>query len=371
MPSIQFKGKASVQTLHLSVPYQQLVPNAELSHASAPSLSDNLVIQGDNLLALKALLPTYGGKVKCIYIDPPYNTGNEGWVYNDNVNSPMHRDWLHKAVDRDDLTRHDKWLCMIYPRLKLLRDLLRDDGAIFVSIDDNEAHRLRMLLDEIFGEENFVATVVWQRNYSPKNTAQFFSDDHDYIVVYAKDIEQFSLRLMPRTDEQDAAYQNPDKDFRGPWKTSDLSARNSYSLGVYAITAPSGRVISGPPKGRYWTVSVEKFRELVDDNRIWWGKDGNAIPQLKRFLSEVKEGVVPQTLWFYKDVGHTQDAKGCACPVAKNCCRSLILKAPTTCSSRPSPRPSSSASSNSPPTLTASCSTASLAAAPRRRRCWR
>jgi adenine-specific DNA-methyltransferase len=246
MSSIQFKGKPSVETFHLTVPYRRLVPLAEQSRTTKLSLDDNIIVHGDNLLALKALLPTFTGKVKCIYIDPPYNTGNEGWAYNDNVNSAMHQEWLGDVVDRDDLTRHDKWLCMIWPRLKLLRELLSDDDAIFVSIDDNEAHRLRMVMDEIFEEQNFVAQVVWQRNYAPKNTAQFFSDDHDYVVVYAKDVAVFKLNLMPRTEEQDAAYQNPDNDPRGPWKSSDLSARNFYSLGTYPITTPSGRVIASP-----------------------------------------------------------------------------------------------------------------------------
>ncbi len=309
MPVLQFKGKTFVQNHHLMLEHHQLVPDAALSLTDAPGLNDNLVIQGDNLLTLKALMPSFAGRVKCIYIDPPYNTGNENWVYNDNVNSPEHKEWFRKVVSRDDLTRHDKWLCMMLPRLKLLRELLRDDGAIFISIDDNEVHHLRALMDELFGEENFIATIIWQKNYSPKNTAQFFSEDHDYIVVYAKDLLQFELNLLPRTEEQDAAYQNPDNDPRGLWKTSDLSARNPYSLGTYPITTPSGRTISGPPKGRYWTISQERFHKLDADNRIWWGKDGNAIPQTKRFLSEVKAGVVSQTLWFYKDVGHTQDAK--------------------------------------------------------------
>ena len=181
MAQLQFKGKSFVQNHHLVVPYHELIPRKDKSLTDKVSLHDNLILHGDNLLALKALLPMYAGKVKCIYIDPPYNTGNEGWAYNDNVNSPMMLDWLGKVVDRDDLTRHDKWLCMMMPRLKLLRELLRDDGAIFISIDDNEVHHLRMLMDEVFGEENFIATVIWQKIFSPKNTAMHFSEDHDYI----------------------------------------------------------------------------------------------------------------------------------------------------------------------------------------------
>lgn len=270
-----------------------------------------MIVEGDNLDALKALLPRFAGQVKCIYIDPPYNTGNEGWVYNDNVNSPEIRKWLGEVVGKEGetLDRHDRWLCMMYPRLVLLKQFLRDDGAIFVSIDDNEVPKLRMLMDEIFGPKNFVTTVVWQKVYSPKNSARHLSEDHDYIVVYAFNSDHWSPNLLPRTTEQDAAYKNPDNDQRGVWKTSDLSARNFYSEGSYSIVSPSGREIAAPPKGRYWTISKERFTELDRDNRIWWGRNGDAIPQLKRFLSDVKNGRVPQTLWFYNEVGHTQEAK--------------------------------------------------------------
>lgn len=198
---------------------------------------------------------------------------------------------------------------MMYPRLCLLREFLRKDGAIFVSIADHEIHNLRLLMDDIFGSQNFVATVIWQKVYSPKNSAKHFSEDHDYIVVYARSAEKWEPHLVPRMAKQDSAYKNRDDDPRGPWKTSDLSARNPYSLGTYAVTCPSGRVIEKPPTGRYWVVSQEKFAELNEDGRIWWGVKQNAIPQLKRFLSEVKQGVVPQTLWTYEEVGHTQEAK--------------------------------------------------------------
>ena len=186
MPTLHFKGKTFVQNHHLAVKYHQLVPKKELSLTDKVSLHDNLIIQGDNLKVLKALLPTYAGKVKCIYIDPPYNTGNENWVYNDNVNSPMIQEWLGNVVDKEDLTRHDKWLCMMMPRLKLLRELLSEDGGIFVSIDDNEDHRLRTLLDEIFGLDNFVQTIVWQKNSGGGNDANYIASSHEYILVYAK-----------------------------------------------------------------------------------------------------------------------------------------------------------------------------------------
>ncbi|MDD4881103.1 MAG: site-specific DNA-methyltransferase, partial [Gallionellaceae bacterium] len=209
----------------------------------------------------------------------------------------------------DDKLEHSQWLSMMYPRLVLLRELLTEDGSIWVSIDDREAHYLKVLLDEVFGRHNFVASVIWRKNYSPKSTAKHFSEDHDYIIVYGRNAERWVPNPMPRTEKQDKAYRNPDSDPRGNWKPSDLSARNFYSLGVYPITCPSGRLISGPPSGTYWRVSEAKFKELDADGRIWWGKDGNNVPAIKRFLSEVKQGVVPQTFWPYEEVGHTQDAK--------------------------------------------------------------
>ena len=309
MPTLDWIGKKAVLNHHQQVPYHLLRCDRDLS-AGDPS-SGNLLVQGDNLLALKALLPYYAGKVKCIYIDPPYNTGNENWVYNDAVNSPEMRDWLGKVVGKEaeDLSRHDKWLCMMYPRLRLLKEFLSEDGAIFISIDDTEVHSLRLLLDEIFGPRNFVASIIWQKVYSPKNSAKHFSEDHDYITVYANNAERWRPHLISRSQEQDKAYKNPDNDPRGLWKPSGLDARNPYSKGTYSITCPSGRVISGPPRGAYWRFSKEKLKELDADKRIWWGRDGNAIPQLKRFLSEVKQGIVPQTLWTYQEVGHTQEAK--------------------------------------------------------------
>jgi adenine-specific DNA-methyltransferase len=309
MPSLNFKGKALVQNYHLLVPFHELKPVKAKSLTAKPSLHDNLVVHGDNLKALKALLPYYHGAVKCIYIDPPYNTGNEAWVYNDNVNSPMMQEWLGKIVDREDLTRHDKWLCMMMPRVKLMREFLTDDGVICISIDDNEVHWLRALMDEVFGEGNFVATIIWEKVYSPKSSARFFSENHDYILVYARRKESFELGLLPRTEEANARYENPDKDKRGAWKPGDLSARNPYSKGVYAIKCPAGRVIKGPPPGNYWRVSEENLWRLHADNRIWWGEDRNQVPAIKRFLTEVKQGLVPETIWSYKEVGHTQDAK--------------------------------------------------------------
>ena len=261
MPSLQFKGKTFVDNHHLAVPFRELRPVDGKGTGKPASLHDNLIIHGDNLAALKALLPTYHNKVKCIYIDPPYNTGNEGWAYNDNVNSPMMQDWLGKTVDRDDLTRHDKWCCMMLPRLKLLRELLCQDGAIFISIDDNEVHNLRCLMDEVFGEENFVATAIWQKNFSPRNTARQFSEDHDFVVIYAQDAQQWSPNLLERSEQATSRYKNLDDDPRGDWSSSDLTARNYYSLGTYEVTSPSGKTFR-PSVGNYFRVSPGRFAEL-------------------------------------------------------------------------------------------------------------
>jgi site-specific DNA-methyltransferase (adenine-specific)/adenine-specific DNA-methyltransferase len=309
MPTLDWIGKDAVRKHHQEVPFRLLEEQEEMQVGDPEA--ENLLVQGDNLHALKALLPYYAGEVDCVYIDPPYNTGNEDWAYNDNVNSPEINKWLGKTVGKEaeDLSRHDKWLCMMYPRVALLHQLMADDGSFWMSIDDNEVQHARTLLDDIFGRKNFVASVIWQKVYSPKNSAKYFSEDHDYVLVYAKNKENWDRNLLPRTEEQDSAYINPDNDSRGPWKPSDLSARNPYKHGIYPITTPSGREIDGPPKGAYWRVSKEKFRKLDEDNRIWWGKDGSNVPAIKRFLSEVKDGVVPQTLWTYEEVGHTQEAK--------------------------------------------------------------
>ncbi|MEZ5619344.1 MAG: site-specific DNA-methyltransferase [Rhodocyclaceae bacterium] len=309
MPTLDWIGKQAVVRHHKDVPYRLLEAVPELS--CGDDTSGNLIVQGDNLHALKALLPRYAGQVKCIYIDPPYNTGNEGWAYNDNVNSPEIRKWLGEVVGKEGetLDRHDRWLCMMYPRLTLLRQFLREDGAIFVSIDDNEVATLRLLMDEIFGAKNFVATVLWQKIFSPKNSARHLSEDHDYIVVYASNADKWKPNLLPRGDDAKARYKNDDEDPRGPWTSGDLQARNYYSEGTYPVTCPSGRVIPGPGKGMYWRVSKANFDRLDQEGRIWWGESGNNMPRLKRYLSDVKDGVVPQTMWFYKDVGHTQEAK--------------------------------------------------------------
>ena len=279
----------------------------------------NLFIEGDNLDALKLLQETYLGKVKLIYIDPPYNTGND-FIYEDDfaedseaflLRSNQKDEQGNRMVPNTDANGrfHSDWLSMLYPRLRLAKNLMRDDGAIFVSISDHEVHNLRLLLNEIFGAENFIATIIWQKVFSPKNSARHFSEDHDYIVAYARNAEVWTPYLLPRTEEMDARYSNPDDDQRGPWTSGDLSARNYYGEGTYPVTCPSGRIIAGPPPGMYWRVSQSRLKELDQDKRVWWGPDGDNVPRLKRFLSEVRTGRVPQTLWTYSDVGHTQEAK--------------------------------------------------------------
>ena len=258
---------------------------------------ENLIIEGDNYGALRFLRMTHAGKIKCIYIDPPYNTGNRDFVYND------------RFFDANDRFRHSVWLEFMYQRLMLARDLLHPEGVIFVSIDDHELFQLGMLMNRIFGERNYIANVIWQKVFSPKNSARHFSVDHDYLLVYASNSDKWTPNPLPRTEKQDKGYKNPDDDPRGPWTSSDLSARNPYSEGVYPIVSRSGKRIDGPPSGRYWIISKRKFLEFDSDGRIWWGKNGNNQPRLKRFLSEVKGGRVPQTFWPYKEVGHTQEAK--------------------------------------------------------------
>ena len=288
MPILDWMSRSEDIVAAAKVPYRMLEAVPELDGGDGDPA--NMLIQGDNLDALKALLPFYAGRVKCIYIDPPYNTRSAFEHYDDNL-------------------EHAKWLSMIYPRIVLLRELLAENGSIWISIDDNEGHYLKIVIDEIFGRSNFIDPIIWRKNYSPKSSARHFSSDHDYLFVYAKKADAFVPNLMPRTAKQDKAYKNPDNDPRGPWKTSDLSARNFYGDGSYEIVSPTGRKIDGPPKGRYWTVSKDNFLKLDADNQIWWGVKGDAIPQRKRFLSEVKQGVVPQTIWPYEEVGHTQAAK--------------------------------------------------------------
>ena len=261
--------------------------------------SENLYIEGDNLDVLKCLREDYLGAVKMIYIDPPYNTGKD-FVYRDNYakdkeefekESGYTDEEGNKVVDpmvRNTEANgrfHTDWLNMMYPRLKVARDLLSDDGVIFISIDDNEQDNLRKVCDEIFGGRNFVAQLIWERAYSPKNDAKFISNSHDYIIVYAKDIDTFKIGRLERTKEANARYSNPDNDPRGPWKPSDMSVKTYNAESDYPITTPSGRIVE-PPAARCWSLSRNAFRERLADNRIWFGADGNSVPCIKRFLSD-------------------------------------------------------------------------------------
>ena len=257
--------------------------------ASSISDDDNLIIKGNNLIALYSLEERYAGKVKLIYLDPPYNTSNHDFVYNDNFN-------------------HATWLTFMKSRLEIAWKLLSDDGTIWISIDDNESHYMKVLEDSIFGRENFLDEVVWQRAYSPVNLKKTFSRSHDYIQVYAKNnSSEKELNRLPRSAEANSRYKNPDNDPRGAWKPGDLSVGPAVKENIYPITTPSGRTVL-PPNGRSWVYSKDKFNEMIKDNRIWFGKDGINVPSVKRFLSDVK-GVVAQTLWTYEEVGHNQDAK--------------------------------------------------------------
>jgi adenine-specific DNA-methyltransferase len=279
----------------------------------------NLMIEGDNLEVLKLLQKSYAGKVKLVYIDPPYNTGKD-FIYPDDFRDNI-QNYLDLTGQLDGDGRkvssnseasgrfHTDWLNMMLPRLKVAKNLLAEDGVIFVSIDDNEVSNLRLVLDEVFGSENFVATVIWQKVYAPKSSAKHFSEDHDYVLVYARNADSWRPVLLARTDAQNAVYKNPDNDPRGDWRPNNLAARNYYSKGTYSIRCPNGRIINGPPSGSYWRVSEEKFWAMDRDNRIWWGEDGGNVPAPKIFLSEVKDGRVPQTFWSYKEVGHNQESK--------------------------------------------------------------
>ncbi|WP_171091290.1 site-specific DNA-methyltransferase [Ruegeria sp. HKCCD9179] len=292
MPTLDWIGKKAVVNHHREVPYRLVHCNGERS-AGDPD-AGNLLVQGDNLEALKALLPYYAGKVKCIYIDPPYNTGNEGWVYNDNVASPEIKAWLGKVVGKEaeDLSRHDKWLCMMYPRLRLLRDFMREDGVLFVSIDDDEAHSLRMLLNEIFGISAYIGTFVWKRRTGSMDETGNFSRDHDYVIAYQRGNE--GLTGDERTF---AKYDNPDNDPRGDWISDNLSASKPGGDTYYAISDPDTGREFWPPKGRYWPYNPETMKEKIADGRILFpGEDGDT-PMVKRFKKEAKSLFQPVSSW--------------------------------------------------------------------------
>lgn len=279
--------------------------------------TQNLYIEGDNLDVLKCLKETYLHKVKMIYIDPPYNTGND-FVYEDDF-AQSSEEYLANSGQFDEQGNrmftnaesngrfHTDWLNMIYPRLKVARDLLTDDGVIFISIDDNEVENLRKVCDEVFGEQNFIATLIWERAFAPKNDAKFISSSHDYIVMCAKRIENFKIGRLERTQEANARYSNPDNDPRGVWTSGDMLVKTYNKSCDYPITTPSGKIVN-PVPGRCWRFSEESFLEKMKDNRIWFGPEGNGVPRVKRFLSELKfEGMAPTSILFHKEVGHSQE----------------------------------------------------------------
>ena len=305
-----------------------LTANAPIAKTLRPCREDsvdfdttkNLFIEGDNLDALKLLQEYYLGKVKMIYIDPPYNTGND-FVYEDDFAEDS-ASYFERSNQKDDEGRrlnantesngrfHSDWLSMIFSRLKLARNLLRDDGVIFISIDDNEQSNLKRMCDEIFGEDNFISTIVWEKRYSPQNAVKWFSESHDFLVVYAKNKQNWFPNLLERSDEMNARYKNPDNDPRGVWKPENSTAQGGHGTKAqfYELIAPNGKRHT-LPNGRCWLYTEPVLKTMIADNRIWFGADGNNVPAIKRFLSEVKQGTACQTIWKYSDVGHSQDAK--------------------------------------------------------------
>jgi len=285
--------------------------------------TENIFIEGENLEVLKVLQKSYFGKVKMIYIDPPYNTGNDSFIYPDKFSESkadyekrvgdkdeegyMTKDGMFKKNSKENGQYHSNWLNMMMPRLYLAKNLLRQDGVIFVSIDDNEVHNLRLLMNEIFGEENFVASVIWEKKFAPSNDSKWLSDNHDYLLVFAKSKEIWRPNLLERNEKAANRYKNPDNDERGVWVSGDMSVKTYNATYDFEITTPSGRKVS-PPDGICWRFSKERVEELIKQNRIWFGVDGNNVPRLKRFLTDVKDGVTPMTIWKHKDVGHNQEA---------------------------------------------------------------
>jgi adenine-specific DNA-methyltransferase len=311
MPSLNWIGKEAVVNHHKEVPFRLLEPVPELS--CGDQASGNLIVEGDNLLALKALLPRYAGKVKCIYIDPPYNTGNEGWAYNDNVKSPEIQKWLREVVggEGETLDRHDRWLCMMYPRLVLLRQFLREDGAIFVSIDDNEVGNLRLLMDEVFGGINFIGNIVWQKKYTVANDAKWLAENHDHVLLYARTKEIWRPNRLPRNEKMDLRYRNPDNHSKGPWKATPLYAKRNPSEEEkrFVFTFKNGYVWR-PPSGTTARFPAETLARMDENNEIWFGTKGNTAPSRKTFLSELKmESPPAATIWLHSDAGHNHEAR--------------------------------------------------------------
>jgi adenine-specific DNA-methyltransferase len=313
MPTLEWIGKSKVINHHQDVQFRVLDKKYSYPKIGSKFFEDNKIIRGDNLEALKALLPQYEGKIKCIYIDPPYNTGEESWVYNDNVNDPKIKKWLGEIVGKEgeDLSRHDKWLCMMYPRLKLLQKFLdKRNGVIFISIDENEYANLKFICGEIFGVNSHVATIAWQKRYSRENR-EAIGDVHEYILIYAQDKTAFkeNRHLVPMDETQAKVYKNPNNDPNGRWRAVPMTAQAGHATKdqFYAIEAPGGK-IHYPSEGRCWSVMEDRYKELLSLGRIYFGKDNNSQPNTIRYLSEV-DGVVPWTWWPHEEVGNTDKAK--------------------------------------------------------------
>jgi adenine-specific DNA-methyltransferase len=303
MPTLNWIGKEAVVNHHQQVPFHLLKDVPEL--ACGEPGDGNLIVQGDNLVALKALLPYYAGQVKCIYIDPPYNTGNEGWAYNDNVNSPVIREWLGKAVGKEaeDLSRHDKWLCLMYPRLALLRQFLRNDGVLIFTIDDAEVENAIMLGNEIFGRENNRATIIWQHSVQPKGYSGKISIHHNYLLVFAKS-EAFTFRDIPRKEEHNTNYSNPDNDPNGLWRSGDVRNALYRPNLIYDLVTPSGKIIKPPAKG--WRWSKETMTDRISTGEIVFRADETKI--VRKIYLNKQEGRPPESIWFGEDVGTTRNA---------------------------------------------------------------
>jgi adenine-specific DNA-methyltransferase len=288
MPTLHWLTRETDLKTATNTPCRLLVEEENYSYGDPDS--DNFIVQGDNLNALKALLPFYAGQVKCIYIDPPYNTGSAFEHYDDNM-------------------EHTKWLSMIYPRLELLRNFLSENGSIWISIDDDEGHYLKIICDEIFGRKNFVNTVIWQKIHSLKNDAKYLSENHDFIICYSKNKELLQFNLLSRSQKMNARYKNPDNDPRGEWQSGDLVANEERVNGYYDVVSPKTGEIFNVPNGKHWVYSKENMEQMIAENRIWFCKDGNSFPRKKRFLNEVMDGRKGDTLWLSSEVGHNQEAK--------------------------------------------------------------
>ena len=317
--SYDFLGKSYARMLSSLDTTTVIRPDVEHNSKPENQNSENIYISGDNLDALHHLVKSYAGQVKCIYIDPPYNTGTDGFVYNDKFKFTAEELTQKLSISPDEAEKiiamtsghrasHAAWLTFMMPRLQLARDLLSKDGVIFISIDDNEQAYLKQLCDNIFGEDNFLAQLIWEKAFAPKNDAKFFSDSHDYILVYARSIENFAVGLLPRTDEANARYKNPDNDPKGPWTPDNMTVKTYSASYDYPITTPNGTIMN-PPNGRCWFTSKDRMQKLIDEGRVWFGEEGGNMPRLKRYLSDVQQGMTPITIMKHTEVGHNQEGR--------------------------------------------------------------